>query len=61
MIFQIILFFRVNTWKCCSVYTRKCLLNKIKTDKALKKIGVNSIFLKNELIRIPQITMAVRK
>lgn len=61
MIFQIILFFRVNTWKCCSVYTRKCLFKKNKTDKALKKIGVNSIFLKNELIRIPQITMAVRK
>lgn len=36
-------------------------LKKNKTDKALKKIGVNSIFLKNELIRIPQITMAVRK
>lgn len=33
------------------------LKKKNKTDKALKKIGVNSIFLKNELIRIPQITI----
>lgn len=28
-------------------------LKKIKTDKALKKIGIKSIFLKNELICIP--------